>query len=84
MRNMIFEKYSTIDKPWMISDSCINLFEDINKQEARENARKWWANGGQFEPANSGTASQALDEQTFNNWKNYAVLEAGRGRIVLQ
>ena len=84
MRNMIFEKYSTIDKPWMISDSCINLFENINKQEARENARKWWANGGQFEPANSGTASQSLDEQTFADWKNYAVLEAGRARIVLQ
>lgn len=84
MRNMIFEKYSTVDKPWMISDSCINLFENINKQEARENARKWWANGGQFEPANSGIASQSLDEQTFTDWKNYAVLEAGRGRIVLQ
>jgi hypothetical protein len=27
MRTMIFDKYSSIDKPWMISDSCINLFE---------------------------------------------------------
>ena len=83
MRNMIFEKYSTIDKPWMVSDSCINLFENINKQEARDNARKWWANGGVFEPQNSGAATQSLDEDTFNNWKNYAVLEAGRTRIVL-
>jgi hypothetical protein len=83
MRNMIFEKYSTIEKPWMVSDSCINLFENINKQEARDNARKWWANGGVFEPQNSGAATQSLDEDTFNNWKNYAVLEAGRTRIVL-
>lgn len=83
MRNMIFEKYSTIEKPWMISDSCINLFESINKTEARENAKKWWENGGQFEPANSGPAISALDSASFKNWKEYAVLEAGRTRIVL-
>ena len=83
MRSMIFEKYSTVAKAWMISDSCINLFESVNKNEAREFARKWWANGGNFEPSNSGPASQALDSNSFNNWKNYAVLEAGRSRIVL-
>src|SRR5690606_36185267 len=83
MRSMIFEKYSNIEKLWMISDSCINLFEDINKQEARENAKKWWANGGQFEPENSGPATEALDHDSFKNCKDYAVLEAGRGRIVL-
>ena len=84
MRTMIFEKYSTIEKPWMISDSCINLFDNINKQEARDNARKWWANGGQFEPSNPTVATPQVDAQTFNDWKNYAVLEAGRNRIVLQ
>jgi hypothetical protein len=84
MRNMIFEKYSTVDKPWMVSDSCINLFENVNRQEARENARKWWANGGQFEPENSGAAVKTVDSETFNDWRNYAVLEAGRARIVLQ
>ena len=84
MRNMIFEKYSSIEKPWMISDSCINLFESVDKTSARENAKKWWANEGNFNPENSGPAQHALDAQTYKNWKDYAVLEAGRSRIVLQ
>ncbi|HEY3402635.1 MAG TPA: hypothetical protein VGK59_04550 [Ohtaekwangia sp.] len=84
MRNMIFEKYSSIDKPWIISDSCINLFENINKTEARENARKWWQNEGKYIPEKSGSAVQSLDAQTYQDWKDYAVLEAGRNRIVLQ
>ncbi len=84
MRSLIFEKYSSIEKPWMISDSCINLFESIDKSSARENAKKWWANEGNFNPENSGSASEALDPQTYKNLKDYAVLEAGRSRIVLQ
>jgi hypothetical protein len=84
MRNMIFEKYSSIEKPWMISDSCINLFENVDKKAARENARKWWENGGDFAPEQSGAASNALDSKTFQDWKDYAILEAGRNRIVLQ
>lgn len=84
MRSMIFEKYSTIEKPWMISDSCINLFEGIDKKLAREDAKRWWANEGKYTPENSGPAEQSLDAQSFRNWKDYAVLEAGRGRIVLQ
>jgi hypothetical protein len=84
MRNMIFEKYSSIEKPWMISDSCINLFESIDKGSARENAKKWWANEGNYNPENSGPALAALDAQTYNNCKDYAVLEAGRSRVVLQ
>jgi hypothetical protein len=83
MRNMIFEKYSTIEKPWMISDSCINLFENVDKKTAREHARKWWENEGNFTPENSGPASAALDENSYKNWKDYAILEAGRNRIVL-
>lgn len=83
MRNMIFEKHSSVEKPWMISDSCINLF-DVDKQSARENAKKWWANEGKFNPENSGPAATALDEQTFKSLKDYAVLEAGRTRVVLQ
>jgi hypothetical protein len=84
MRNMIFEKYSSIEKPWMVSDSCINLFENIDKTAARENARKWWQNEGKYVPEKSGSAVQSLDAQTYQNWKDYAVLEAGRNRIVLQ
>jgi hypothetical protein len=81
MRNMIFEKYSTMNKPWIISDSCINLFEAIDKTTARENAKKWWNNDGNFTPDHSGTASDILDESTFKTWKDYAVLEAGRARV---
>jgi hypothetical protein len=83
MRSMIFEKYSSVAKAWMVSDSCINLFESVDKKQARELARKWWENNGQFEPTDSGPAVQALDTSSFNDWKNYAVLEAGRSRVLL-
>lgn len=83
MRSMIFEKYSTMQKPWMVSDSCINLFEDIDRKEARDRAKKWWESQGNFTPEKSGAAHETLDEGTFKNWKNYAVLEAGRSRVIL-
>src|SRR6478752_1764911 len=83
MRNMIFEKYSNIEKPWMISDSCINLFENIDKGEAKENAKKWWASQGNFTPENSGPAMAALEPQAFKTWKDYAVLEAGRSKVIM-
>lgn len=83
MRSMIFEKYSTISKAWMISDSCINLFETVDKKEAREHAKKWWENGGDFQPVNSGPASEALDSELFHEYRNYAIQEAGRGRVIL-
>jgi hypothetical protein len=41
MRNMIFEKYAGIAKPWIISDSIISYFE-IDKASAKDNAKKWW------------------------------------------
>src|SRR5688500_15757445 len=81
MRSMIFEKYSGINKPWIISDSCINLFVEVDKKLAKENAQKWWNNEGNFLPENSGTASDTLDHQTFQTFKDYAVLEAGRARV---
>lgn len=81
MRSLIFEKYSSIEKPWIISDSCINLFESIDRQSAKENARRWWENEGNFAPENSGPALEYLDADTYKNWKDYAVLEAGRARM---
>lgn len=81
MRSLIFEKYSSIEKPWMISDTCINLFEDVDRQKAKEHARLWWENEGAFVPDNSGSAAEALDPESYRNWKEYAVLEAGRSRI---
>lgn len=83
MRSLIFEKYSSIGKPWMISDSCINLFENIDRTSARENAKKWWESAGNFTPDNSGPALQALEPNTYQVLKDYAVLEAGRTRVVL-
>lgn len=83
MRSLIFEKYSSIEKPWMISDSCINLFENIDRQSAKENARKWWETAGHYIPENSGPASAALEASIFQRVKDYAVLEAGRSRVIL-
>ena len=81
MRSLIFEKYSSIEKPWIISDSCINLFEEVNRDEAKENAKRWWECEGQFAPEDSGPAANALDPDTFKDWRDYAILEAGRERI---
>ena len=79
MRNMIFEKYASVAKPWMVSDSVINYFE-VDKNEARTNAKRWWESEGSFTPETSGPAAQKLDNNTFNSLKDYAVLEAGRGK----
>ena len=80
MRSMIFEKYASIDKPWIISDSVINYFE-VDKGTAKENAKKWWELEGNYMPSNTGSAGSTLDPQTFQTWKNYAILEAGRSRV---
>lgn len=82
MRSLIFEKFSSVENPWIISDSCISLFE-IDKTQARERARKWWENEGDFVPENTGPALEILEPTTYQNCKNYAVLEAGRNRAVL-
>lgn len=84
MRTIIFEKYSSMEKPWMVSDSCMNLFEEsVDKKKARERAQKWWESQGNFTPEQSGSANEVLDSSTFKNWKDYAVLEAGRNRVIL-
>jgi len=80
MRSMIFEKYASIDRPWIVSDSVIGYF-DVDKNTAKENAKIWWEQEGNFKPGNTGTADSMLDPQTFQTWKNYAILEAGRERV---
>ena len=82
MRNLIFEKYSSIDKAWMVSDSCINLF-DVDKSNARAYAKKWWETGGSFSPNDAGTAIEKLDSTSYHALKDYAVLGAGRSRTIL-
>ncbi len=81
MRSMIFEKYASVDRPWIISDSVINYFE-VDKNTAKENAKKWWELEGNFVPNNTGAAGATLDPMTFQTWKNYAILEAGRERVI--
>lgn len=83
MRSLIFEKYSSITKPWMISDSCINLFGHIDLESAREQAKKWWATQGNYQPDNSGPALEVLEPLTYQDLKDYAVLEAGRNKVKL-
>jgi hypothetical protein len=80
MRNLIFEKYSSIDTPWMISDSCISLFE-VDKSTARQHAREWWENDGHFMPDEAGPALEKLEPSVYQRLKDYAVLEAGRSRV---
>jgi hypothetical protein len=82
MRNLIFEKHSSVDKAWMVSDSCINLF-DVDKANARANAKKWWESEGSFSPVEAGTAIERLDASSYQALKDYAVLEAGRSRVIL-
>lgn len=80
MRSLIFEKHSSVDKAWMISDSCINLF-DVDKAEARADAKRWWESEGLYTPQEAGKAEEKLEASIFNALKEYAVLEAGRSRV---
>jgi hypothetical protein len=82
MRSLIFEKYATINRPWIVSDSIISFF-DVDRQEARKHAKLWWDSQGSFSPENAGTASEQLDNKAFTDWKNYAILEAGREKVML-
>ncbi|MCE2996554.1 MAG: hypothetical protein ACK5RG_00390 [Cyclobacteriaceae bacterium] len=82
MRNMIFEKYAGIAKPWIISDSIISYFE-IDKASAKDNAKKWWESDGSFIPTQTGPASENLDSTLFQSVKDYAILEAGRSKVKL-
>ncbi|MBX2962338.1 MAG: hypothetical protein KF687_07485 [Cyclobacteriaceae bacterium] len=80
MRSLIFEKFSSIEKPWIVSDSCINLF-DVDKSEAKELAQQWWKNEGNFTLQEAGPAVERMEPQVFQLFKDYAVLEAGRSRV---
>lgn len=80
MRSLIFEKHSSVDKAWMISDSCINLF-DVDKAEARADAKRWWESEGLYTPSEAGKAEEKMESSIFKALKEYAVLEAGRNRV---
>jgi hypothetical protein len=80
MRNMIFEKYASVTKPWIVSDSIINYFE-VDKASAKDAAKKWWESEGSFTPTQTGPAAQTLGIDSFQTAKDYAVLEAGRSKV---
>ncbi len=80
MRSMIFEKYSNVAKPWIVSDSIIGYF-DVDKNEARSLAKKWWETDGSFVPDHTGPAADVLDTTAFKSSKDYAILEAGRSKV---
>jgi hypothetical protein len=79
MRGMIFEKHSSVEKPWIISDSIIHLF-NVDVEKARSNAKEWWAKDGQFTPENLQTATEELGSDGFAEAKKYAIMEAGKAR----
>jgi hypothetical protein len=82
MRTMIFEKYATVSKPWIISDSIINYFE-VDKASAKDFAKKWWESEGNFIPTHTGPADQQLELELYKSARDYAVQEAGRGKVKL-
>jgi len=81
MRSMIFQKFSSVNKPWVVSDSIISYF-DVDKKDARAKAQQWWESEGQFVPQQD--QLPVLDDSTFTEVKNYAILEAGRQRVAGQ
>ena len=80
IRNMIFEKYSTIETPWIVSDSYIKWF-DVNEEEARAYALNWWEKDGKYTPENTGTAEETLKPDVFQEIRQYAVMEAGKEAV---
>ena len=80
IRSMIFQKYSEVNKPWMVSDSYINWF-NVDLEMAKERAKMWWAKEGDFSPENSGTAENTLSEELYAEIKQYAIMEAGRDKV---
>lgn len=80
IRSMIFDKHSQRKDPWMVSDTYIGWF-NVDKDKARELARNWWAEEGEFAPENSGAAEENLSEDDYSNIKEYAIMQAGRDRI---
>lgn len=82
IRNMIFKKYSSEDKAWVISDAHLHLF-DIDESSAKELANKWWDSEGKEMPSEVSNSLTSLGDDQFEDFKNYAVNEAGRRMVKL-
>lgn len=80
IRNMIFKKYSSEDKAWVISDAHLHLF-DIDESVAKELANQWWDSEGKETPQGVENSLSGLQENEFDNYRNYAVNEAGKRMV---
>lgn len=80
MRTMIFQKYATKDKPWLVGDGQVNQFE-VDKDKAREHARLWWESEFTFSPPHVGSAEQILENNEYEEWKDYAIMKAGEEQL---
>ena len=80
MRTMIFQKYSSQEKPWLVGDGQVNQFE-VDKNEAREFAKQWWESEFQFTPPTSGAAINNMDSEKFEEYKEYAIMRAGEEQL---
>ncbi|MDN5200505.1 hypothetical protein QQ008_04010 [Fulvivirgaceae bacterium BMA10] len=77
MRHLIFEKHSKREKPWIICDTCLELF-DVDKEQTKQHASEWWSSEGSFTPPSCGKADENMEDDQFKEAKSYAVMEAGQ------
>lgn len=82
IRTMIFNKYSASDKPWVIADSQIHLFE-IDQTEAKQMAEMWWDSEGTVVPDEAQSSLKSLGDLAIAEWQSYAIMEAGRSRVAV-
>lgn len=80
MRTMIFQKYATKEKPWLIGDGQVNQFE-VDKEAAKAHAKLWWESDFTFSPPQTGAAEAVLEETEFAQWKEYAIMKAGEEQL---
>lgn len=80
MRGIIFEKYAERDKPWIVSDDCLQTY-DIHADNSKEYAIQWWESEGSFAPPTSGNAKVVLSENDYKDIMHYAIMEAGKTRV---
>lgn len=83
IRKMIFEKYSREDKHWVVSDSEMHLFDQIDQDKAKERADKWWDSKGTYVNG-SANSLENLGPDVFEEIKSYAIMEAGRAQVPAQ
>lgn len=79
MRKMIFQKYANEDKPWVISDSQIHLFE-VDQDKAKARGDQFWESKGAQIPEEVENSLEKLGKTAFEEFKAYAIMYAGKDR----